>query len=198
MSQINALTVKQRSPGSRPVRPKRHEAYTLADQIRLRAARCSRRTGQCGFQIVGKVHSCLVHQRHGTTHGAPHPSRFALRGHKLGACGVVTRVGGEVHVSDRATASSDPRRTRRGVRPFLPRAPPRRARVPPDVRRVRGAHPGRNSNYPAVVPDRASPAASSRSRNSLCSSGDGSHCAGSGKSSSDWRSNSLRKSGVVR
>ena len=50
----------------------------------------------------------------------------------------------------------------------------------------------------AGAPARSSPARSRRSRSAVCSSGLGSHCAGSGSSSSERRPNSLRNSGVVR
>ena len=54
--------------------------------------------------------------------------------------------------------------------------------------------------YAAVegVPDRSSPARSSRSRSAACSSGLGSHWAGSGRSSTVCSPKSLRNNGVVR
>jgi hypothetical protein len=62
-------------------------------------------------------------------------------------------------------------------------------------RRVRPA--GRDQHGPGVL-SRASPARSRRSRSAASSSGLGSHCAISGRSSSERSPNSFRNSGVVR
>ena len=80
-----------------------------------------------------------------------------------------------------APVDSPPRCARRGLR----ERPHRR------LRRASAAAAG-------PPPARASPAFSRRSRRSASSSGDGSHCAGSGRSSSEARPKSLRNSGVVR
>ena len=99
-------------------------------------------------------------------------------------------------IRERAAAASEP--ARKGGAAPAHRAPPSPAAARPGPPRLSHSDSGALPGSGAAASPRASPARSSRSRSADSSSGDGSHCAGSGSSSSERRPNSFRKSGVVR
>ena len=100
-------------------------------------------------------------------------------------------------IGARLAALSEPGAICSWLGPTPPSTPPRlRAVAASSSARSLKAEP--SSVQPAVAPERCSPARNRRSRSAVCSSGLGSHCSTSGRSSTERSPKSLRNSGVVR